>query len=139
MFMMNNPAGKTTFGLTIYRAFGTESDGVRLPDYKSILIDSKENSQGGFISFDCINNIALGLLTPIWCRVELGSTEYFYDGIGAGYSLFTFKTGDVLELLKAHGLLDYFIITSFGLKQADIKKSILQAQRFGVTIPEIKV
>lgn len=136
--MMNNPTVKDYFGLTVYRAFGIESDEIRLSNYKSILIDPKENNQGGFISFECINNIALGLLTPIWSRVEFGNTEHFYDGIGAGYSIFSLKTGDVLELLKAHGLLDYFVITSFGLKQADIKKSILQAQRFGGTIPEIK-
>ena len=139
MFIAQNQSAGLGFGLTLYRAFGIEADYINLSKYAAIFTGNKKTMSESFISFESINNVCSGLLTPIWCKVDFNDSTFFYDGIGISFKLLRLKTDDILEVLKAHGELTYFKITDFGLRKASVEKSILQGKSFALPYSKLGI
>lgn len=113
------------YGITVYRVIEVKEEE---PMNRMIELDSKEQSQGSFISMQAINSIDTGIIEEVWgSRVNSDKEkDYHYDGIKAGFKLFTLRKGDIIEFIGTHRLKYYFIVKYEGLKEAYIDPSIIR-------------
>lgn len=117
------------YGITVYRIFGKKKDLERQANQlerQMISIDSSEQSSRGFISFQNIESVNTGILTEVWSHKDFVDIKHYYDGIQAGYSLFTLKRGDIIELIGTHRILTYFKVFANGLQKITIDQSMIK-------------
>ena len=117
------------YGITIYRIFGKKKDLEGLDkqlENQTIQIDYSEQNHKSFISFQNIESVNTGILTEVWSHKDFVDIKHYYDGIQAGYSLFTLKRGDIIELIGTHRILTYFKVFANGLQKITIDQSMIK-------------
>ena len=95
-----------SYGITIYRIFGKKRDlegQEKQLENHTILIDSSENDNRSFISFQGIGGIDTGILNEVWSHTDF---EHYCDEIKAGYRLITLKRGDIIEFIGDHRIIE---------------------------------